>query len=98
MSVLRARRVKSYRHHALAPKHDGCDCGTNPEGTAYYTSARRDDGKVVALTGPYATHVEALEALPADRDRAYDSDPRAPWYAYGTFAAKPGASVKAVFA
>lgn len=93
----KARELRATIHHAPPAAHDGCDCHNNPAGTTYYTSARRDNGDAVALTGPYLTHVEALAAVPADRARAYDVDPRAPWYAYGTFAAKPGATIKPVF-
>lgn len=89
------KRLAAYVHPAPAPEHAGCDCAANPPGTAYYTSAR-DHGRYVALSGPFATHVAALEALPAARAQAYELDPRAPWYAYGTFAAKPGATVRPV--
>lgn len=40
--------------------------------------------KYVALAGPYDTHDAALAAVPEARRKAFDADPRAPWYAYGT--------------
>jgi hypothetical protein len=76
-----------------------CGCvGGHRSDERFYTSARRDDGRTVALTGPYETHDEALAALPAARQMAWDSgDPKAPWYAYGTFSAMDGAVVRPVF-
>jgi hypothetical protein len=57
----------------------------DPRPGAYYVSARRDDGRYVLLSGPYVDdHQAALEAVPVARGIAYDLDPRAPWYSYGT--------------
>lgn len=76
-----------------------CGCaGGHRSDERFYTSARRKDGCTIALTGPYATHDEALAALPDARRRAWDSgDPKAPWYTYGTFGAVTGAIVRPVF-
>lgn len=75
-----------------------CGCGANPAGTRYYTSAMRDDGRVVALSGPYGTHGEAVARVDADNAKACASgDPKAHWYAYGTFAAMGDTVVKPVF-
>lgn len=71
-----------------------CGCNDHPRDGAYYTSARRDDGRFVALSGPYASHAEALDALPGDREWTHGVVVRAPWLAYGTFAAPAGAVVK----
>ena len=40
--------------------------------------------KVAMLAGPYATHAEALAALPAVKIVAQQVDARAHWYAFGT--------------
>jgi hypothetical protein len=76
-----------------------CGCvGGHRSDERFYTSARRDDGRTVALAGPYATHDDALAALSGDKQRVWDSgDPKAPWYAYGTFGAMAGANVRPVF-
>lgn len=62
-----------------------CGCvGGHLKGSVFYTSAQRDDGRYVVLSGPYQTHADALAAVAADKTWAWDRDPRAPWYAYGT--------------
>lgn len=72
-----------------------CTCEANPAGTVYYTSAKRDDGRAIALSGPYVAHVEALGALPRDIRWCHEVDcVHAPWLGYGTFAARPGSEVK----
>lgn len=43
-----------------------------------------DGKKKGALLGPYATHQEALDNVARGTKLAMDSDPKAPWYAYGT--------------
>lgn len=90
-----SRAVAAYVHAAPPMAHEGCDCNGNPPGTLYYTSAK-DGERYVALTGPFGTHLEALEALGEARTKAYEYDTRACWYAYGTFAAKPGAEIRVV--
>jgi hypothetical protein len=74
-----------------------CSCWCNPVGTRYFTSVQRKDGRTVALSGPYYTHQEALDALSGDRARAWDADPRGPWYSYGTFAVLGGQDIRPVF-
>lgn len=74
-----------------------CGCVDHTPGRVFYTSARRDDGRHVALSGPYAEHSAALAALDADKARAMDSDPRGVWYAYGTFAADASYPVSVAF-
>lgn len=69
-----------------------CGCVDHPVGSAFYSSAQYG-GRTIALSGPYATHDEALAAVRHDREWAQARDPRAPWYAYGTFAATAGARV-----
>ena len=64
-----------------------CGCTDHTPGRVFYSSARNDQGAHVALSGPYETHTEALAAIERDQAWAYDVDPKAPWYAYGTFAA-----------
>lgn len=74
-----------------------CGCiGGHVSGETFYTSARREDGRAVALSGPYLHHGTALRALPGDRQWAQEvsGDPRAEWYAYGTFSTRAGAEVK----
>lgn len=91
-----SKAVAAYVHAAPPLAHEGCTCHENPPDTTYYTSAK-DGERYVALTGPFETHLEALEAVPGARTKAYEYDTRACWYAYGTFAAKPGAEIKVVF-
>ena len=51
----------------------------------YYVSVVRDSGDYRLLRGPFVNdHAGALAAVDAARFRAYDLDPRAQWYAYGT--------------
>ncbi len=75
-----------------------CGCASHPAGHRFYTSVRRTSARFgvqhVALSGPYATHEEALEALDADRRWARDADPRACFYSYGTFSAGPDVAIK----
>ena len=50
---------------------------------AYYTSVI-DGSQTGLLTGPYATHQEALDMVDTARDKAVELDHRAWFYAYGT--------------
>lgn len=61
---------------------DTCN-GIHEPGQRYYVSAT-NNGRYVLLLGPYDTHQEALENVARGTQLAYDADPRAPWYAYGT--------------
>jgi hypothetical protein len=52
----------------------------------YYVSIGRDDGsdaKILAR-GPFATHREAILAIPGAKRAAERVDVRACWYSYGT--------------
>lgn len=62
----------------------------------YYVSAHYN-GRSVLLAGPYLTHFEALDALPAVEARAHKVDPRACWYAYGTARAVDGLELTTTF-
>lgn len=73
-----------------------CDKAPHLPGLAFYTSAQNDKGQYIALTGPYPTHEAALAAVEADKKVAWDRDPRAPWYAYGTFSAPVGNAIRPV--
>ena len=53
----------------------------------YYTSVMNDsrsDRKVGLLSGPYETHQQALDALPAAKRLALDADSAAAFYYFGT--------------
>jgi len=51
----------------------------------YYVSVARDSGDWRPLRGPFVNdHKAALDAVFAARYRAYDLDPRAQWYSFGT--------------
>jgi hypothetical protein len=63
-----------------------CATDGHPEGANFYVTVMRDDGKAVALSGPYKTHEEALAMVDTARRWAWDVDPRGPWYSYGTAA------------
>ena len=55
----------------------------------YYITVMRDDGSVRALSGPYATHAEALALQRKATDIAQDLDCKAVWYSFGTVRMKP---------
>lgn len=78
-----------------------CECGEincPGDGGHYYVTARNDDGRYVALLGPFETHAEALANVQRGTRLAYDSgDPRAPWYAYGTARRKDGQPWRTAF-
>ena len=70
-------------------------CGAYHEvGTKFYVSVR-DGSKVGFLLGPYDTHQQALDQVGRGRDLAYEHDPKAPWYGYGT--AGSTSELKSVF-
>lgn len=57
----------------------------DPRPGFYYVSVRRPNGDYRLLRGPFVNdHAAALAAVDPARYRAYDLDPRAAWYAYGT--------------
>lgn len=57
----------------------------DPRPGFYYVSVVRGESDVRLLRGPFVNdHAAALEAVFAARFRAYDLDPRAQWYAFGT--------------
>jgi hypothetical protein len=63
----------------------------DPRPGFYYVTVRRSnsnsgsDGEHRRLRGPFRNdHVAALAAVDEARQRAYEYDPRAHWYAYGT--------------
>ena len=63
-----------------------CTCESHPDGAVFYVTAINDRKQYVKLSGPYTTHQEALDAQPMVTKWAWDVDPRAPWYSYGTTA------------
>ena len=63
-----------------------CTCESHPEGAVFYVTAIDDKRRFTRLSGPYATHQEALDAQPAVTKWAWEVDYRAPWYGYGTMA------------
>lgn len=57
----------------------------DPRPGYYYVTVVRGSGDYRLLKGPFVNdHAGALAAVDAARFRAYDLDPRAGWYAYGT--------------
>jgi hypothetical protein len=89
-----APRAETTDHREQATCLDLCTCGgTHADGAHYYVSARRDDGAVSVLLGPYLTHPMALGMVDTGRRLAERVDARAHWYAFGTVAMdgdKPG--------
>lgn len=58
---------------------------TNPAHRAFYVSAiDADTRRAARMAGPFDSHEEARSALRAIRDAAYDIDPRAHWWLWGT--------------
>lgn len=55
--------------------------------TRYYYVSVMDGGRYGLLAGPYNTHEEALEMVPAVKELAQKVDPYAVFYAFGTAAA-----------
>lgn len=72
-----------------APDERICACETHLPGAVFYVTARRQDGHFALVSGPFATHQDALDAQPEATRWAWEADPRAPWYAYGTTAVVP---------
>lgn len=75
-----------HTHHCTETHH--------PNGH-YYASVfdrRSNDGngRVALLAGPFPTHYQALDILPAAKAEAERVDPRATWYAFGTLCMKDG--------
>jgi hypothetical protein len=64
-------------------------CPTPDPGRAFYASVR-NGSRTGLLAGPYATHGEALAALPQAHDRVLAADPFAWFYAFGTLQANDG--------
>lgn len=57
----------------------------DPRPGFYYVSVVLGSNDYRLLRGPFVNdHAAALAAVDAARYRAYDLDPRAAWYAYGT--------------
>ena len=55
----------------------------------YYVSAVYN-GRKALLLGPFVNnHAKALEMVDAAREKVYELDSRAPWYAYGTCRTEP---------
>lgn len=55
----------------------------DPRTGNYYVSVI-DGARVARLAGPWPTHREALDQVPAVRAKACEIDPRGHWYAFGT--------------
>ena len=57
---------------------------------AYYVSALDHERSMFQiLSGPYETHYEALDKVPAAKRIAQELDPRGVWYSYGTCRIEP---------
>lgn len=66
----------------------------------YYASVMDDSSsarKVGFLSGPYETHQEALDALPAAKRKALDADSAAAFYYFGTLSVSAEPYPVAVF-
>lgn len=55
----------------------------DPRPGAYYVSAR-DAKRYALLLGPFDNHADALAQVDAAKRKAYELDPRASFYAFGT--------------
>jgi len=61
-----------------------CDCGVAHDTAHHFYVSVLDGNRKGYLLGPYDTHQEALDNVKRGTKMAYDSDTKAPWYAYGT--------------
>jgi hypothetical protein len=73
---------------AREQKRETCECGAkHTAGSKYYVSAI-DGKKTVLLSGPYATHAEAVALVDEIKDLAIKLDPKAAFASFGTVAMK----------
>ncbi len=81
-SVLRDRRGPAEERLRIAR---GCyESRKTPADAKFYATMRDDRGRCHILDGPFATHHEALVALPEAKRIAEERDSRACWYSFGT--------------
>lgn len=80
-----AKRLERWRRENPRPWIDGyaAFCGEDKRPGFFYVSVTNGTERRL-LRGPFVTHREAMEALPATREEAQRVDPRACWYAFGT--------------
>lgn len=77
--VYRGKEGKTWRREI-------CTCGQkHPSGANFYVSVR-DGDRTRLLKGPFRTHAEAIEAVPAAQRQAEKMDPKAAFYFFGTAA------------
>jgi hypothetical protein len=63
----------------------------------YYVTVQ-DGARTGYLLGPYASHADALREVDRGNSLAYNADPRAHWYSFGTGRLRDGvAPVASVF-
>jgi hypothetical protein len=74
---------RTQREATLVSAYAGCHVSESSSPGAYYVSAQHRDRKAL-LAGPYPTLRGALEHLFEARGIAYDVDPRAGFYEFGT--------------
>lgn len=75
--------ISSYSHPPDVPAWQQADTAPGP----YYVSVA-DAGRASFLSGPYATHQEALDAVEICRTLAIRHNPWAHFYAFGTVRVK----------
>jgi hypothetical protein len=66
-----------------------CAGGCEKEQRRFYATAK-DGQRAALLLGPFQTHQEALDAVPAARRAAQEVDGRAWFWEYGTVLMEPG--------
>ena len=62
------------------------DSANAPAGTVFYVTARNDDGRWARLAGSFASHGDALRALPEATRAAIEANPTLAFCAFGTAA------------
>ena len=85
------KTIEAYRHSiGDLPVHE-----TDPT-RDYYTSVRRgtEPGDARLLSGPYATHAEAVANVQKDQAWAEALDAKAVWYSFGTCSVPKGTTVQ----
>lgn len=66
-----------------APRRWNVGQEADPRAGFYYVTAI-DNNRSARIAGPYRTHEAALDAVDRVKNLAYDVDPRAHWWAWGT--------------
>jgi hypothetical protein len=84
----RMTKIRSLADEARKTGKETCDCGAHhPKKARFYVTATNGT-KVLALSGPYKTHIEAMEKVDEAREKAISLDPGMHFASFGTTAMK----------